>query len=322
MRISPAFSLQSGHWVLGSLFAGFFLGISMMPFANAAEPKDVIVQTECLLQVFDQVDLSARRDGIVDQVVKRTGEDVSAGERILRLSTKQALANLAVAQARYDRAFVRASDDSGIQTAEIELERSTEEAALLEEVGRVPYLERFRAQNLKQRNTTELQSARITHEEDLRAAEVASAELRVAQLDLDDRTVAAPFDGTIVQQYKYQGDWCSQGDPVLKLLRMDKLMLQGIVNIKDIAPHEIMGSKVSVTLAIAGQKPLEIANLTIDRVSPEVGLDGNYLVWTFVQNKKQLARNGQQQWVLRPGLNGTMTIYEGGRPGDEDYARR
>ena len=274
---------------------------------DAESGRQSAIETDCLLMVLDRIDLAARRDGVLTSVRVRMGDDIGRDELAFELGDEESRARFAVAEAQFDQAAIRANNQWSIRSAEAELRKSTKEAELLHEVGRTPFLERFRAKNTKEKDAAELESAKATHEENGYARDVAAAEVLVAQIDLQDRKTRSPLSGTVVQQYRHEGEWCKQGDPVLKILRMDRLMLQGIVNLNDIAPHRVVGLTATATFRIGDEAPVVMKDLTITRCSPEVDLDGNYLVWTTIENQ-QTIEGDSLQWRLRPGISGSLTI--------------
>ena len=277
--------------------------------AQEEPPKDDLsVETNCLLMVLDQVELAARRDGIIEDLHARMGDEVKEGALLIEFGLSEAKARLAVAEAKLEQAQVLASDLSGIEAAKIQLIRTAKELRMLEEVGKVPFLEKFRAASEKSKSHAELEIARKTHEEAVEAASVASAEVRLAAIDVSDRTVRAPVAGTVVKQFKFRGEWCRQGDPVVKILRMDRLMLQGIINIKEVAPHNVAGMDATASFELAGENPVVLTGLKVEKVNPEIDLDGNYVVWTSVDNKKGIDAAGNPRWLLRPGISGSLKI--------------
>lgn len=281
---------------------------SMLSAQDAHAQSSSQITTDCLLMVLDQVDLSARRDGVIQEMHVRLGDQISHGDAAFSLAQQEALANLNVAKARHQQAEGRAENRSAIDSAAVEVERSNREVSLLEEVGRVPYLEKFRALNTNNKNKAELDVAKMTHQENIDAARVTAAELEIAKLDLSDRQIASPLEGTVVRQFKYRGDWCNRGDPVIRILRMDKLMLQGIVNVRDVAPNRARSMLAVATFQIAGEEPIIMPDLTIARVSPEVDLDGNYLVWTYIDNLRDESESQNGDWLLRPGISGKLNL--------------
>lgn len=66
------------------------------------------------------------------------------------------------------------------------------------------------------------------------------------------RTTKAPFDGFIVEEHTYVGQWLSQGDPVVTLARMDEVDV--IVNIDQAdIPYVRLGQTAEVSVAGAEQ---------------------------------------------------------------------
>ncbi|MEZ6091485.1 MAG: HlyD family efflux transporter periplasmic adaptor subunit [Pirellulaceae bacterium] len=270
--------------------------------------KSKVIETECLLLALDQVDVAARRDGVLTTLNVRMGDDVSSQELLFQINDEEAHIRLQIAMSKLQQATQAAENRWDIQTAEIELRKSAKEVELLEHAGGTPYLERFRALSNKRKNEAELRRFEALHQEKESAKQVAEAELQVARADLDQRETMSPVSGTVVKQYRHVGEYCRQGEAVVKILRMDQLMLQAMANIRDIPPHKIVGMKGSVAFQFGDESPIERAGLTITRCSPEVDLDGNYLIWTIIENQQRPSINGQQQWLLRPGISGTLTI--------------
>ena len=50
------------------------------------------------------------------------------------------------------------------------------------------------------------------------------------------RKVRAPIDGVIVELKRHRGEWVAAGDTLLRLLRMDRLRIEGFINAKDYVP--------------------------------------------------------------------------------------
>lgn len=279
---------------------------------RADEPKTnsglVVVEAECAIQVLDQIQLAVTRDGILAELSKRTGDSVEAGERVFQLDTESALLELSVAQARYDQVFAQAMDESKVRSAEMQLRHATEIATLLEDVGRSPQLELLRSRNERQLAEAQLSSVKAQHEEIVLATEIASAELRVSQLNLDNRITKAPFAGLVVEQLRHEGEWCQRGAPVLRIVRMDALTVQGRVQLKEVAPHELLGRQVEVEVQLARDSTLKLPALRIDRVDPEISPDGSYRVWTQIENQRANHTAAASPWIMRPGMRGSMSI--------------
>ncbi len=53
--------------------------------------------------------------------------------------------------------------------------------------------------------------------------------LEIAKLTVDRHQFVAPFDGVVVQRYQQVGQWVKPGDPVVRLIRMNRLRAEGQV---------------------------------------------------------------------------------------------
>jgi hypothetical protein len=105
-----------------------------------------------------------------------------------------------------------------------------------------------------------------------------------------------------VELTKHVGEWVQGGDPLMKLVRFDKLRVQGSVNAKDYLPSELLGRPANISVATAHGKK-ETFTGRIGLASPIVTAAGDYQVRAEIENRQE---NGV--WVFRPGLQAKMTI--------------
>lgn len=121
----------------------------------------------------DKVELTTRVSGVVDQVLVKAGQRVARGAVLLRLDAT-------ILQARRDEAaaeLARAQADEGDARRELE-----------------------RAQELFNRtvsSTTELDAATLRHARAQAALSAAAARQTIAQKNLHDAELKAPFDGVV-----------------------------------------------------------------------------------------------------------------------------
>lgn len=270
----------------------------------ASEP----LRADCLLLVQDKVDVASTRDGLLTTLGVRLGDEVESGDLLVELAKSESEARRTVALSERKLADAKYKNDWPIRVAEANLKGSSKEVELLEEVGRSPFLERFRAATDSEKNRAELRLAEATQREDKLSLEIRDAELMLAEIDLAERTIRAPLTGIVTREFKYDGEYVLRGDPIVRIVRMDRLVLQAFVNLRDIAPHQVQGLEVTATFTLPGESPLNLTGLRIERVAAEVDLDGSYLVWTSVENMKRVTASGRTQWLLRPGMTGTISI--------------
>ena len=129
------------------------------------------------------------------------------------------------------------------------------------------------------------------------------ADFDAAKLGLANREIIAEFDGIVVKLYRQQGEWVGPSDPVLRLVGLDKMWVEGAVDVSAHDPHELQNCEVTVDVLLArGRK--EQLNGRVTYVNPSVRLDGKYVVRAEVTNREEYG-----QWLLRDGMTANMTIH-------------
>jgi multidrug efflux pump subunit AcrA (membrane-fusion protein) len=132
--------------------------------------------------------------------------------------------------------------------------------------------------------------------------ETKQAEVEAADLSIKRRELVSSIDGEVIAVYKHIGEWVPPGDPVFRVIRLDRLRVEGRLNVADYSPSEINGRSVNVEVALEhGRKERFTGKIVF--VDPKVQSGGAYNIKAEVENRE---KNGQ--WVLRPGLPATMAI--------------
>ena len=110
------------------------------------------------------------------------------------------------------------------------------------------------------------------------------------------------FDGYIIKIERDALEWVNAGETVMRVARMDRLWVQGIVNSNDVNPHELMNRPVTITLKLARGESTDfegkIVNVGLERSS-----NVTYMVKAEVQN-----RPIGGHWVLQPECTVEMRI--------------
>jgi len=125
------------------------------------------------------------------------------------------------------------------------------------------------------------------------------AQLEAAELDLARRDIISPIDGVIVEVYPHEGEWLRPGDPIVHIVRMKELWVEGRLDSTQYSPVDVAGRPVVATL---GQHEFPGR---IDFVSPIVDGDNHFKVRAVVVQEPD-KQSGQ--WLLRPGMQTTITI--------------
>jgi multidrug efflux pump subunit AcrA (membrane-fusion protein) len=131
---------------------------------------------------------------------------------------------------------------------------------------------------------------------------VREAELDAAQQDVARLQILAPFDGVVENVHRRKGEWVQPGEPVVKLLRMDRLWIEGMVDASRYLPADLRDKPVVVAAALPGQ--YERFQGKIVHASDKVEPGPRFRVKAEVVNRQ----DARGAWVLRSGLTADMTI--------------
>jgi multidrug resistance efflux pump len=192
---------------------------------------------------------------------------------------------IALAQVEYDRTKKLASTGSKSQS-EYEKARFSLRLAMLKEVA---------AQNEKDNANGELQ--------------IESSRMREVGERIRRHGIIAPssFEGHVIEILRDELEWVDAGEPVMRIGRMDRLWVKGVVDANVVNPHEIVNRPVTVTLRLARGETTDfqgkIAHVGLERESSD-----RFLVKAEVQN-----RPIEGHWVLQPNSTVTMRIHLGNK---------
>ena len=100
------------------------------------------------------------------------------------------------------------------------------------------------------------------------------------------------------------------GDPLARVVRTDRLRVEGYVDSARWNPESVRDRPVTVMVSFADNR-VESFEGRIVFTSPLVDSGGDYRVWAEVENR-QVPQAGQ--WLLRAGQSATMTIHSSRPP--------
>jgi macrolide-specific efflux system membrane fusion protein len=290
------------------------LALAGQPFDSqygSSPDEDTVLVKNCLVSQIDHVQLPAQKAGTLTELSVEEGDLVKQGDVLGTIDETETMIRRKAAKFRLDVAHEKSTNDSMVKLQDkiIELQKAEYEQSL--------------AINKRSRGTiseSELRLNRVRYEKAVLDAvvermnftiagleeKVAEAEVEAVDHEMERRTLRAPFDGIVSQIYRQESEWVREGDPVLYLIRMDRLRVEGFVNADQVAPYQIAGSQVEITVDLVGTTVAELTG-TIDFVSPTVESNGDYRVWAEVDNE---AQSGSYPWLLRPGVEADMVIHK------------
>ncbi|MEO8495352.1 MAG: HlyD family efflux transporter periplasmic adaptor subunit [Planctomycetota bacterium] len=266
------------------------------------------VLSGCQVLLINDVDVPAEEAGRLLAVNAKEGDHVERDSIVAQINNEQALLSKVAAELERDAAQTRADDDIEVQyaiksfeLAETELQNDVE--INRRQPGSVPateirrkQLDRTRAELQIGRSKLDLKVAQMT-------ADVQNAAVQAADDSIQRRRIVAPFSGQVVQVYRQSNEWVNLGEPVLRVIQLDRLYVDGFISGKDYDVVDIANRPVTVEVELArGRKDLFKGQVVF--VNPTVQAGNRYRVRAEVQNRQE-----KDQWLLNPGSTATMVIH-------------
>lgn len=270
-------------------------------FASDTQP---ITVESALLRLIQQVEVPARAQGVLASINAVEGDTVEQGQLLaqvddveaqllrsraeieLRLNQEKVSKDIAIRSAQRALAFSQA-EYARLQRAAKEIPRSVSTSEL-EEL-------RFRADKAE----LELEEAQQARRLDQLTVELKDKELELSNYNVEVRKINAPIKGMVVEVLKQPGEWVEPGDKVLRIVRIDRLRVEGLIHSRDLPPN-LRGAEVSIVMDLPGKGQMTFPGKVVF-VSPEISpVNGQVRVWAEVDNREGL---------LNPGLRPKMTIH-------------
>jgi multidrug efflux pump subunit AcrA (membrane-fusion protein) len=292
-----------------------FLLISVPPVASTPTltPKTTpttareVRLSHCLVSLIEDVQVPAREAGPLVGMHVVEGQYVTAGQLLALIDDQQPKLDKMAAELERDAAMAKAQDDIEVRYAEAAAEVASAE------LERALSIDRKSPGGVTQQ---EIQKLRLAKHRDELQIERSKLERRVAKMNADvhqaavqstghavaRRQIISPLAGVVVNILHETGEWVAAGEPVLQVVRIDRLRVEGFLSATEIGPEEVAGRSVVVEVQMVGGKTAKF-NGDVVYISPMVQAGDKYRVRAEVENRTE---NGSP--LLRPGMTATMTI--------------
>jgi RND family efflux transporter MFP subunit len=290
-----------GNQTMPRLLPIFLVVAGCLPALCACAAETMRIE-DAVLKLIEEVELPAKEPGPLAEVSTREGDIVEVGRRLA--AVEDAEADVAVTKAESELAVARAKAENDVA---VRLARKAHEVAAAEYRRALESVEKFQ----KSVSQTELDQLRLSTEKALLAIEQAEldqavarlgmrqkeAELETARLKLQRHRLLAPFAGMVAEIRCARSEWVNPGDTVLRLVRLDRLRVEGFVPARQFAARP--GQSVAVFVDVPGRGRTQFS-ATLMFASPEVNpVNGQILIWAEVDN---------QELLLKPGQTATLEI--------------
>lgn len=312
------------------------LALAAPPDANPSQANSESIQVKhCLVSMIDRVRLSSSEAGPLTSfgMDKVTGLPIDQGSIVSKddilgqlddiepqIKRDAALAELAVAEEQANGEFADVNVRASVKMAEV-AKAEWDQAVEINKKSPGAVSE------------TEVRRLKLTYERGVLQADVARMELNVAKLTLKAKEAAvraaeneirrrklvAPIDAIVDQRLGDVGEWVQPGQPVMELVRIDKLRVEAFLSAAEVAPIEVVGRPVTIEITVkdpkSNKQKVEKFESKITFVSSQIVADGSFRVATDFENRKV-----GDDWAVRPGMVGNMTIKLVGSAGQTPLA--
>ncbi|MBS0210227.1 MAG: efflux RND transporter periplasmic adaptor subunit [Planctomycetes bacterium] len=262
-----------------------------------------------LVTLIEQVDVAAKEAGVLMEIDVREGQCVEAGATLARIDDQLAVLLARRVQTELDIARREANNEvkalfaaKSAEVARAELKRSTDSVEKYSKSISQTELDRLRLVVEK----AELESQQAAHEQALAKLTVKQKEVEyeTARHNVERCQIKALAAGVVVEIKKRQGEWVEPGMTVVRLVRIDRLRVEGFLAANDLTDH-LVGAPVTLVANLPGRAGAEFTGVLVF-VSPEINpVNGQVRVWAEVENRDQL---------LRPGMRASLVIGASRKP--------
>lgn len=278
--------------------------IAVLTGLTAAHGDEIQISS-ALVKLLEQVEVPAREAGVLESLSVREGAMVASGDLLGKIDDRAPTFDKSKAEIELLGAKKLASSDVKVrfatksaEVAAAELRRALESSARLAESVTASELDQLKL--MADKTKLEIEQAELEHELAQTAVALKQNDLATAEHAISQRQITAPLSGFVAQVLKQPGEWVEPGEPIARILRLDRLKAEGLVS-AEAFDGSLMGRPVTLTL-MHNQIPVEYSG-KIAFVSPEVDpVNGQVRFWAEIENT---------DLRLRPGLHGSLTILSG-----------
>jgi beta-lactamase regulating signal transducer with metallopeptidase domain/biotin carboxyl carrier protein len=259
-----------------------------------------VLAPSCLVTLIQDVQVPARTEGVLVELGVRKGESVEKGELLARIDDTESRLRLESAEAAMEQVRVL---EVKLEEARVEAEHANRAFARVQELREdvVAASEADSAKRASDRASLAVKAAEL----ELKAVrELNRAHLRMAQNEVGLGRIGTPIGGTVIEVHRQVGEWIKRGDPICEVIRMDRLRVQGCLNVPGLDPADLAGDEVLIVVVTPGShKPVARVPGKITFVSPLVQPGGGCEFWAEFENPK---RKGH--WIVGPGLQAIVYL--------------
>ncbi len=285
--------------------------------SDGQEDATVARLSNFVVTLIYDVRVPAREPGVLVKLDAKKGQIVQKDEVMGRVDDSDALIRKAIAESELAVASTQAASNANVLAAEATIGVAKAEYEGTREIkmrapNAISDFEERRQKLTHEKSEFQRDVAKVEHEVNQLTRGAKMAQLEAVNNEINRRQITSPLNGVIVERYHNEGEWAQAGEPIYRVVHMDRLRVEGMLNASDFMPEEIAGMPVKIRVITPQGK--EEFDAKIDFVSPVVDPSGEFLIHAEFDNPRKA--NGQ--WAVRPGLDAEITILLQRAPSQRD----
>lgn len=289
--------------VAGCLATGLLPGRALAQAAAARETLEY-----CNVSLITEAVVPARQAGALKAIEAVEGMHVEAGQILGQINDDQAQVAKKVAEAELAVAHEQATNDINVRYAAAQTDVARKTLEINEEANR--QIPRSKPEMVIQQLKLEVRRAELGTEQAAMeqkiagiTAEAKATQVNAAEVDIEYRRIVAPIGGEVVEVTPHVGEWVNPGDPVLRIVQLDRLRVTGNLELSRVSHGDVINRPVTIEVVMTGGRVETFAG-KITFADPLVAIGGSYQVFAEVENRRDVTG----QWLLHPGVQATMII--------------
>ncbi|HEY2892955.1 MAG TPA: HlyD family efflux transporter periplasmic adaptor subunit [Pirellulales bacterium] len=258
----------------------------------------------------DRQDIPGSDPGVLVSMAVKEGMRVAKGAELGRVDDREAKAQLQVKRLEFDVAEQEANSDIGIRFQKAAADVNWAAWKKLEKAN--DFASKAVSDIEIQRAKLEYEKAKLGIEKEKEqnisnqlTAKAKKAEVDAAEVVVNRRVLQAPFDGIVTFVHKHPGEWIAVGEPVVEMVRVDRLGVRGSLDAQEWGAADIDGRKVTVEFNLPRGRVEKVTGKVVF-VSPVV-VNGKLNVWAEIETP--MDKQGRPS--VPAGMTAAMTVHTG-----------
>lgn len=235
----------------------FFILSCTLSFQALANDSSTVYSTipgvDCVINPYQVADLASPVAGVIETLYVERSQQVLAGQMVAQLNSD-------VERASVELARYRAGIQSEIRLGQVNMDFDARRKERVDSL--------YQKQVISIDNTDEAEReadlSRWKLEQARELLDIRKLELRRAEEQLQQKSIKAPFDGFVLDTFKYKGEYV-EDQPILRLAQLDPLVIEAIVPMENFGKIKV-GMLAEILPEILSAEKLTGTVTIVDRI--------------------------------------------------------